>query len=149
MISFIILFVNLLDLYDIFLHTSSWENQFCTPKCGNCLKKPVWLGFLCQHVPPYYQFKCFWSVQPTSTGNHQNTQTACREQDAIDTHHPMDTQVTADNPTQRASSYQLVRDTNFILAGPTDTLGKRGNALVGLDNIKLVGETNLLLAASD
>jgi hypothetical protein len=48
-----------------------------------------------------------------------------------------------------ATNIKLVRETNFILAGPTDTLGQRGNALVGLANIKSVRETNLLSAASD
>jgi hypothetical protein len=44
----------------------------------------------------------------------------------------------------------LFRETNFILAGTTNTLEQRGNALVGLpDNMKSVGETDILLAASN
>jgi hypothetical protein len=43
---------------------------------------------------------------------------------------------------------RLVLLTNFIMVRPTDTLDQRKNILVGLANIKLVKETNLILVAS-
>jgi hypothetical protein len=50
---------------------------------------------------------------------------------------------------KEATNLKLVWETNFILAGPTNTLGQRGTTSVVLANIKLVGDTNNLLAASN